>query len=207
MHADSFLMVLDSADKARFIFAYHDMKFFRNDMQGMCDSLVYKVNDSIIALLGNPVIWSDENQITSDSIWMYISDNRVDSMAMFNMAFIVSRDSTDTFNQIKGKQMKAYFKDNRLNSIRVFGNAETIYYVREEDGAMIGINSSVSSDMVISVTDNQIRQIIYLTMPDAVLFPETEFPEEKKYLKDFRWIEDKRPANKWEIFLKKEDQP
>jgi lipopolysaccharide export system protein LptA len=200
MHADSFLMVMDSADKARLIFAYHDMRFFRNDMQGKCDSMVYKVNDSIIALLGSPVIWSDENQITSDSIWMHISENRIDSMAMFNMAFIVSRDSTDSFNQIKGKQMKAYFRDNRLDMIRVFGNAETIYYVREDDGAMIGVNSAVSSDMVIHIRENKIKQIVYLKMPDAVLFPETEFPAEKKYLRDFRWIEDERPKDKNDIF-------
>jgi hypothetical protein len=200
LHADSLIMVMDSADKAKLIFAYHDMKFFRNDMQGKCDSLVYKVNDSIIAMLGSPVIWSDENQITSDSIWMHISDNRIDSMAMFNMAFIISRDSTDTFNQIKGKQMKAYFRDNRLDNIRVFGNAETIYYVREDNGAMIGVNSALSSDMVIHIRENKIKQIVYLKMPDAVLFPENDFPAEKKFLRDFRWIEEERPKDKHDIF-------
>jgi len=203
MHADSFLMVMDSADQARFIFAYHDMKFYRSDMQGMCDSLVYKVSDSLIAMLGNPVIWSEENQITSDSIWMHLSNNRVDSMVMFNMAFIVSRDSNETFNQIKGKQMKAYFFENRLYKIRVFGNAETVYYVREDNGEMIGVNSSISSDMVIHVSDNKIRQIVYVNMPDAILFPEEEFPPEKKFLRDFRWIEDERPRDKADIFIGK----
>ena len=204
MHADSFLMVMDSADQARYMFAHHKMKFFRKDMQGMCDSLVYRVNDSLIAMLGSPVIWTDQNQLTSDSIWMHISDNRIDSMVMFNMSFIISRDSTDSFNQIKGKQMRAYFFENRLYKIKVFGNAETIYYIREDNNELIGINSSVSSDMDILINDDRIREIIYLKMPDAVLFPEDEFPADKKYLKDFKWIEDQRPADKYGIFFWKE---
>jgi lipopolysaccharide export system protein LptA len=205
MHADSFMMVMDSADKAKFIFAYHHMKFFRSDMQGKCDSLVYKVNDSLISMLGNPVVWSDENQLTSDSIWMHISNNRVDSMVMFNMAFIISRDSTETFNQIKGKQMRAYFNENRLYLIKVFGNAETVYYIREDNNDLIGINSSVSSDMVILVNNNKINQIIYLKMPDAVLYPENDFPKDKHFLKDFKWIEDQRPLDKSGIYIWKEE--
>jgi lipopolysaccharide export system protein LptA len=206
MHADSFLLVLDSADEARYIFAYHQMKFYRKDMQGMCDSLIYRVQDSLISMLGNPVIWSDENQLTSDSVWMHLSKNRVDSMVMFNMAFIISRDTAETFNQIKGKQMRAYFFENKLYRVRVFGNAETVYYVREDNGLLIGINSSLSSDMVIHVNDNKIREIIYLTQPDAVLFPEEQFPSEKKFLKDFKWIEDQRPADKSQIFIWLEEE-
>lgn len=205
MHADSFLMVMDSADQAKLIFAYHRMKFYRNDMQGKCDSMVYKVNDSLIAMLGNPVVWSDENQLTADSIWMHISENRVDSMVMFNMAFIISRDSTETFNQIKGKQMRAYFFENRLYKIKVLGNAETVYYIREDNHDLIGINSSVSSDMDILVKDNKITQIIYLNMPDAVLYPEDQFPQDKRFLKDFKWIEDQRPKDKLDIFIWKKE--
>lgn len=204
MHADSFRLVTDSSDAVKFIYAYHRMKFYRADMQGKCDSLVYKVNDSIIAMLGSPVLWSGRNQITCDSVWMHISDNRIDSMTMFNMAFIISRDSTESFNQIKGKQMKAYFFENKLYKIKVFGNAETLYYVRDDNNGLIGINSSIASDMVILITDDKIREIIYLKQPDAVLFPEKDFPAEKQYLKDFKWIEDQRPVNKQEIYFWKQ---
>jgi hypothetical protein len=137
---------------------------------------------------------------------MHLSKNRVDSMVMFNMAFIISRDTAETFNQIKGKQMRAYFFENKLYRVRVFGNAETVYYVREDNGLLIGINSSLSSDMVIHVNDNKIREIIYLTQPDAVLFPEEQFPSEKKFLKDFKWIEDQRPADKSQIFIWLEEE-
>jgi lipopolysaccharide export system protein LptA len=201
MHADSFILVMDTADKARLLFAYHRMKFFRNDLQGMCDSLVFRVQDSVIALLKNPVLWSDENQLIADSMWMYVSNNRIDSMVLFNMAFIISRDSSETFNQIKGRQMRAYFRKNQLYSIKVLGNAETIYYVREEDNNLIGINKSVSSNMVIMLQNRKVKKIYYLTQPEATLFPEKDLPKEDQFLKDFKWITGQRPMNRDDIFI------
>jgi len=201
LHADSFILVLDSADDARFLHAHHRMKFFRDDLQGMCDSLVFRVQDSIIALLKNPVLWSDENQLTADSMWMYISDNRIDSMELFNMAFIISRDSTESYNQIKGKQMKAYFRENQLYRIKVMGNAETIYFVREEDFDLIGINKSVSSSMVIMLDDRKVKKITYLTRPENVLYPENDLPVEEQFLRDFRWITGQRPSDRNGIFI------
>jgi lipopolysaccharide export system protein LptA len=201
MHADSFILVLDTADKARLLLAHHRMKFFKSDLQGMCDSLIYRVKDSVIALLNQPVLWSDENQLTADSMWLYISKNRIDSMVLFNMAFIISRDSSDSFNQIKGKQMRAYFRDNKLYMIKVQGNAETIYFVRDEKKAMIGINKSIASNMAIMLDDRKIKKIIYLTQPDAVLYPEKDLVEEDKFLKDFNWIEEQRPADRQGIYI------
>ncbi len=201
MHADSFILVMDSADKARLLFAYHRMKFYRNDLQGMCDSLVFRVKDSVIALLKNPVLWSDENQLVADSMWMYISNNRIDSMVLFNLAFITSRDSNETYNQIKGRQMRAYFRKNQLYSIKVLGNAETIYYVREENNNLIGINKSVASNMVIMLQNRKVRKIYYLTQPEATLYPEKDLPKEGQFLRDFKWITGQRPMNRNDIFI------
>jgi hypothetical protein len=167
----------------------------------MCDSLVYRVKDSVIALLKEPAIWSEENQLTADSIWLYISKNRIDSMVLFNMAFIISRDSSDTFNQIKGKQMRAYFRNNELYLIKVQGNAETIYFVRDEDKAMIGINKSIASNMAIMLDKRKIKSILYLTQPDATLYPEKDVIDEDRFLKDFNWIDEQRPANRQAIFI------
>jgi lipopolysaccharide export system protein LptA len=201
MHADSFIMVLDSADQAKFLYAYHHMKFYRENLQGMCDSLVFRVQDSVIALLKKPVLWSAEKQLTADSMWMYISTNRIDSLVLFNMAFIISRDSTETYNQIKGKQMRAYFKDNELFRINVLGNAETIYFVRDEDYNLIGINKSISSSMGINLKNSQIQGINYQSMPEATLFPEKEVTKEDQFLRDFKWITGDRPYHKNEIFI------
>jgi len=205
MHADSFIMVIDSLNDPKLMFAYNHMKFYKEDLQGMCDSLVFRVQDSIIALLKKPVLWSDDNQLTADSIWMHVSDNQIDSMELFNIAFIISRDSTETFNQIRGRQMKAYFRDNQLYKINVLGNAETIYYIRDEGFELIGINKSVSSNMTIMLDDRKIKNIYYLSMPEATLFPEKEISREDQILRDFKWITGQRPANKHDIYLWNEE--
>lgn len=204
MHADSFILVMDSADHAKDLFAYNHMKFYKDDLQGACDSLVFRIQDSVIALLNSPVLWSDENQLTADSMWMYVSDNRIDSLVLYNLAFIVSRDSTDTFNQIKGRQMRAYFMKNQLYRIKVMGNAETIYYVRDENYELIGINKSVSSNMVIKLFDRKVKQIYYLSRPEATLYPEKDISKEDQYLRDFKWITGQRPASMHDIYIWKE---
>ncbi len=201
MHADSFRMVMDSADEARYLFAHHRMKFYRTNLQGMCDSLVYRVPDSVIAMLGQPVLWSEKNQLTADSIWMHISKNNIDSMVLFNTAFIISRDSTESFNQIKGKQMRAYFLDNELRRIKVEGNAETIYFVRDEGKALIGINKSVASSMVIRLKNDQIDEILYISDPVQALLPEKDLPLQDQKLKNFDWLEVRRPASRDDIYI------
>jgi hypothetical protein len=205
MHADSFNLVLDTADKARLLFAHHRMKFFKSDLQGMCDSLVYRVKDSVIALLKQPVLWTAENQLAADSMWLYISKNRIDSMVLFNMAFIISRDTTNSFNQIKGKQMRAYFRNNQLYMIKVLGNAETIYFVRDDKKAMIGINKSIASNMEIMLDNRKIKKILYLTQPEATLYPEKDMIDEDRFLKDFNWIEEQRPVNRQGIYIWKQE--
>ena len=207
MHADTFRLVLDSSENAKHLLAYHNIKFFKEDMQGMCDSLIYRINDSVISMRMSPVLWTQSNQLTSDSILMFITDNRIDSMALFNRAFIISQDERGTFDQIKGKEMRGYFRDNQLHMINVMGNAETIYFVREEDGAMIGINKLVSSNMAIVMEDRKVSRIIYYTQPEGKMLPEDEVSQEQRRLKGFEWLSDERPETKQDIFRKRGQEP
>lgn len=200
LHADTIKVLNDSLDQAEKLLAYNKMKFFREDLQGACDSMVYSVADSTIYMYFDPVLWSDENQLTSDSILIFVSNNRVDSLMLFSAAFIISKDTVEGFNQIKGREMTGYFLDNELRSIKVSGNAETIYYVREEDGALIGVNKSLSSYMRIALKDNQIQSITYLEKPDAVLNPDLRSLGSDTKLEGFIWIEDKRPEDKEDIY-------
>ena len=201
LHADTFRMELDSAEKARFIHAYHRMKFYRDDLQGKCDSMVYSVRDSVITMLYSPTLWSEANQLTSDTIFIHVSGNSIDSLVMVNSAFIISRDLGTSFNQIKGRQMRGYLKDGQLRRINVVGNAETVYFVREEDSTLVGINMCMASEMGIIVEDDEIRDIIYYSVPDGTLYPEKDIKKEETILKGFHWISERRPRNREEIFI------
>jgi len=203
MHADTMWLNFDDNRKAQTIKAYYNVRFYRTKLQGKCDSLSFDMKDSTIRMYVKPVIWSGKNQLTADSIAIAVSGNTADSLMMYNTAFIVSKDSTDTFNQIRGKNMIAYFVKNELDRINVDGNAQTIYFVREEDGFLIGVDIAESSNMVIRIRNSEINSISYMQNVDEDMFPENELTEEQTTLKDFSWQVDLRPINKWDIFRTK----
>ncbi len=201
MHADTIKVLFDTNSKARTIQAFYKVKYYRHDIQGMCDSLIYDVNDSTIIMYKNPVLWSEDNQLTADSIKIAISNEAIDTMALYNTSFIISRDDSGTFNQIKGKTMSGYFKDNVLFKIIVSGNSETIYFVRDEYGRLIGINKAESSDMLIFLKDKQMKTITYIKKPTATLYPKEDLGPQDLRLRDFRWFGKHRPQKKEEIFM------
>lgn len=200
MHADTVKGYFDTARNVKKIYAYYKVKFFKEDMQGKCDSLVYTGADSTMFMYRSPVIWSGENQLTADTIALTFRNDKMDSLVMYNAAFIVSRDDSTRFNQIKGKNMIGYFLDNRLYKMRVLGNAETIYFAREEDQTMIGVNKGVSSNMLIFIDDNKVKKITYIGSPAYTLFPESDLSPNDLQFRDFKWLEEQRPAEKADIF-------
>ena len=162
----------------------------------------YKIEDSTITLYHEPVLWTEENQITADSITLKVADKEIKNMSLYNSALIVSQDDTMKYNQIKGKNMKAFFNNNKINKINVMGNSQTIYFVREEDGTLIGVNKSVSSKMTILLSDSKVQEIKYFENPEADLYPEKDLSPKDILLKGFIWLQDLRPKNKDDIFIK-----
>lgn len=200
LHADTLRITFDTARVAKYFYAFNKAKFYRKDMQGMCDSVVYSHHDSTITMYKQPVLWSDQNQLTADSITMYIANRQIDSMALFNTAFIAQQDDTASFNQVKGRDMRAFFAENKLQRIIVKGNSESVYYVREEDKNLIGINNTIASNMQLIVVDNKINEIYYYTQPEGGLYPKKDYPADKLTLKGFMWHGKNRPLSRLDIF-------
>ncbi len=200
LHSDTVWAKFDSLQSIRKVFFYYKVKFFRTDLQGMCDSLVYFSGDSSMTMYQNPVLWSGLNQLTADSVRLTIRNSQADSLKMYNSAFIISKDDSIRYNQIKGRNLLARFRNNELYKIRIIGNAETIYYAREEDRSLIGINKVQSAEMLIFLENNDLRTITYIGKPDAHLYPEKMVPPQELKLKNFKWLQDRRPLNKQEIF-------
>ena len=202
LHADTMWMLTNDRGKAQLMKAYYKVKYFRQDLQGMCDSLVYHFSDSTIIMYNEPVMWSEENQLTSDSVTIVIRNNEIDSMVLHGSCFIISEDDSiyDHYNQIKGLTMIAYFKDNELVKIKVTGNAETLYFLREEDRSLIGIQKAISNRMIIYLDSNQIRGFTYIDKPDGAIHTVDELSEQDLILRDFKWLDDRRPLKKEDIF-------
>jgi lipopolysaccharide export system protein LptA len=200
LHADTLYNTFDKEQKTKDLFAYYHAKFYRNDLQGASDSMLYRFTDSTILLYKKPVLWSDNNQLTSDSIHILTSKKEITKFMLYSAAFIISKDSTVSYNQIKGKNMTGFFKDNHLQRIDVYSNAETIYFVREDDKSLIGINKAVAGNMHIYLKDRKIEGITYLENPTATLYPEKDIELRDRILKDFEWHGQQRPMNKEQIF-------
>jgi lipopolysaccharide export system protein LptA len=210
LHADTLRAYFDSSHTEKTLLAYNKAKFYKSDMQGISDSLVYTFKDSTITLYKKPVLWTQENQLTADTISIVIGKEKIRRMYLYNSSFIVSMDDTlqaklksiDSirFNQIKGRNMIGYFENNELKKITVIGNGETIYFVRGDDGAMIGVNKAESAKMNIYVDNNAINKIVFISSPTATLYPEKDLAPKDLVLRDIKWYKDKRPANKHDIF-------
>ena len=205
LHSDTLYTTLDNEQKTRDLFAYHHAKFYRHDLQGASDSILYRFSDSTILMYKTPILWADNNQLTADSIYIITSHKEVKKMMLYSAAFIVSKDSLLSFNQIKGKNMVGYFRNNNLSQINVTGNAETLYFVREDDKTLIGVNRAIAGNMHIYLKDKKINGITYIENPTATLYPEKDVKESDVLLKDFMWHVDQRPKNKTEIFNWKEN--
>ncbi len=209
MHADTLWMFLDKHRKAKTMLAYHQVRFFRKDLQGTCDSLAYTMQDSTMRMFHNPVIWSGDNQLTSDTISLVMKNGQMDTMSMTNNAFIVSLDSTQMFNQIKGRTMVGYFRRNRIYQMKVDGNAQSIYWLRSENKQLIGLNKAEASDMMIKIRDNKIVGIDYLDKPSETLYPPKGASGKTTILDGFHWLNYLRPVTKADIFkkIKRKESP
>jgi lipopolysaccharide export system protein LptA len=201
MHADTLrsFTVSDSTGESRILLGYYQVKFFRDDIQGMCDSLVYIEKDSTFHLYSDPVLWSDENQLTASKIELMTRNQQMYRMEMRNTALLASREDSAKYNQIRGKEMTGHFRNNQLVQLDVVGNGQTVYYA-EDQGELIGVNRAECSDLIIYLKDNKVSKVNYLVKPTGIFYPLDQFPASMLYLDGFSWREEWRPKTKKDIF-------
>ncbi|MBR4838767.1 MAG: hypothetical protein IK004_10140 [Bacteroidales bacterium] len=203
LHSDTLFFFMDTVEqKAERVLAYYNVRFYRRDIQGKCDSLSYYVADSTAKMRRDPIIWAENSQLRGDSINIVIANRAIDSVLLYPNGFIIQKDTIEGFNQIKGKVMTAYFKKNELDHVFDDGNAETVYWLREEDGSIIGINVSQSTAMDITIRENQIVRIKYFKKTTETLYPIEKLKSGMEILKGFEWKEELRPVDKNDIFRK-----
>lgn len=176
------------------------VRFFKSDMQGQCDTMTFDMADSIIRMRVDPVLWTEDTQMTGDFIDIKTAHHALDSLFQRGNAYIISKDSIEGFNQIFGANMVSKFHDGNLNHVKVTGDAKVITWLREDDGELIGINKSSAKNMRIEMSDKSISRIKYYQNIDETLYPEKDIKEKDRYLEGFLWREEERPKDKSEIF-------
>ncbi|HEX5001014.1 MAG TPA: OstA-like protein [Bacteroidia bacterium] len=202
LHADSLFAYEDTITKVRTWNAWKNVRFFKSDLQGKCDSLEYSTVDSLVKLNGNPVLWSDSNQLTATFISIQIANKEVSRLYLNDDAFIVSREDSIRYNQIKGRKMTGFFEENQLSVIHVEGNGQSVYYTRNNKKQLSGVNRADCSDMVIGLDSSKVASITLLNEPDATLYPIQELSPNELRLKGFLWNDAERPLSAEDVFRK-----
>ena len=183
--------------------AFHKVQFYRYDLQGRCDSMVYDFRDSTNTFYHDPVIWAQGNQITASEIKLYTRNRVLYKAEMIENAFLIAPEDSIHFNQIKGKKMTGYFRDNQLYKIDVDGNGQTVYYPKDQE-YVIGVNRAESSSLTIFLKNRKVETIILRTQPAGNMNPPFVLDEELTRLEGFLWLEKYRPRKYEDIFHFKE---
>lgn len=179
----------------RLVKGYRNVRVFRNDFQSVCDSLVALSSDSTILLYIDPVMWNQDNQITSDLIKIYTKNSQLDKAEFIDHPIMISQIDTVAYNQISGKLITAFFRNNKIYRNDVDGNVQTLYYMQEEgDPDPMSLMYILSGSATYYIDNNTVTSIVYRSQPDCTIYPIDKIPESQiLYLEDFKWDGERRP--------------
>ena len=202
IHGDTLFMFFDKQkEEAKKLIARRNVRFFKSDLQGKCDTLTYLKADSTIQMRVAPILWAEDSQLTGTDIDIKLKDHNVDWVLQKGNAFIISKDSIEGYNQIKGRDITSRFKNSDIHRVNVDGDqAQTIYWIRDDDGGTIGIDVSKSATMVIEMENKSVSIIKSFKEIDETMYPEEDLSESSRYLPGFKWHDDARPKDKDDIF-------
>lgn len=203
-------ILLTGRPEKRIVRIFKNVKIFKSDLQGKCDSIHTSQNTGLTRMFNNPILWSGKSQITGDSIQLLSNKetNKLDSLRVLQNAFMIQKDSLskDDFNQIKGRNIYGKFEENDLRIMLVKGNAESLYYNRNEESLKLEtITKEIASDIEFTLENNEIIQTKYFKKTEGKTFPPSEFPSEEKKFKGFIWREDEQPKTVEDIFVKEKN--
>ncbi len=206
IHGDTLFLHFDKQkEEAKKLIARRHVRFFKSDLQGKCDTLTYLMSDSTIRMRVAPILWTEDSQMSGTDIDIKIKESTVEWVLQKGNAFIISQDTIEGFNQIKGMDITSLFKDGDIHHVNVDGDkAETIYWIRDDDGGLIGIDVSKSETMVIEMKNNGISKIKGFKGITETMYPEDDLIESRRYLQGFKWHDDARPRDKDDIFRRVE---
>ncbi len=222
IHADT--LIATGPPEERILHGFHDVRIFKKDLSGKTDSIHFNQKTGRAKLIRrplkekelqfltpqeiaqrNPILWSAESQMTGDEIHLTIDMERevLDSLLIYNNAFVIEQDSLDTknFNQIKGLQLKGKFDGGTLKTVDVVQNTEMVYYLYDDETLdLIGIDKAICSALKLSFEENSINKVTFYTNPDGIVYPPEEIPENARQLLGFAWRENERIYKKEDLF-------
>ncbi len=181
--------------------AYHHVRIYSDSLQANADSLFYSLNDSTIRLLTNPIVWANENQITGDTIYLYVKNKKPEQLYVFENAFAINKiDTTEYYNQLKGNRLNAWFDDGSIAKMRTKGNAENIYFALDNDKKFIGVNHSNAQIIEITFENNEPAKVVFRNQLTGNMSPIGQTTKSQLMIRGFKWQDEFRPKSKKDLF-------
>jgi hypothetical protein len=188
----------DSTD--RYFQAFRNVRIFSDSLQAISDSLFYNGKDSIFQLFKEPVVWASGSQVTGDTIYLYTKNKKADRLFVFENGMLINKSGENMYNQIMGNRLNGYFTDGNIDYMRARGNAESVYYVRDDKEKLVGINKATGDIIDLRFKDRELQRVVFISQVNGTMYPVSQLPESERILRRFEWHEEKRPKTKYELF-------
>lgn len=200
LHADTMTMVTID-EKFKEIKAYHGVRFFRPDLQGVCDSMQLNSKDSVLYMFQDPILWNETYQLSGDTIEVFLNDSTIDWAHVIASAFAIQEIDSVSYNQLGGSDLKAFFQNQTVERLEVSGNAESVFYpIDDKNGSFIGMNKTKSGYLTMWMRDSKLDKLKIWPSPQGTLTPIPDLTREARFLKNFQWFDYIRPINKEDLF-------
>jgi lipopolysaccharide export system protein LptA len=191
-----------SRDSVRYFKGYHNVRMYSDSIQGKCDSVYYSLIDSVFNFYNEPVIWSNGNQISGDFLKLTTKNKQADQFIVDQNAISISTTGDGLFNQLRGSKMIGIFKDGEIDSIRAIGEGQSLYYLQDDDSAYVGMDFTEANSIIMTFKDRELKKVIWVKGAKGTTYPFNKIPDDKKELKNFKWLEAIRPKSAGELFGK-----
>lgn len=187
-------------DTLRFMMGFHHVRIFSDSMQAVADSMFFSAVDSIFRLFQSPVVWSKENQVTGDTMYLYTKNRNPERVYVFENGLAINLIEKENYNQLKGRIINGYFKEGNIDNINAKGNAESIYFAQDEDSSYIGVNRT-SADMIdMYFANKELKRVVFRNQVKGKTVPMRESGQDFTKFPEFKWWDSRRPKSKFELF-------
>jgi lipopolysaccharide export system protein LptA len=185
--------IMDTLD---YFIGQKNVRIYKSDLQVVCDSVVYNKRDSIFTFHRQPFIWKDSTQIAGDTIDVFLSNKKISKLVVTSGATLLNTEDMYFFNQIKGRIFTVHFVESKINRLDVDGDAQLVYYLKDDNKAYIGVNTTEAAFMTFLFNDDKISDIRNYREPKSKVLPMKKTDHNSLKVKGFNWNIAKRPKGK-----------
>lgn len=195
---DSTYKIPKDTSANKYFRGYHHVQIYSDSMQAVGDSMFYSLQDSIFRLFTNPIVWSKDNQIMGDTIYMYTQNRKPEKMRVIENATAINKLTAIYYNQVSGNVINAFFKEGMINHIYTKGSpADNVYYAQDESKKFVGVNKSTADVINVYLVNNKADKVTFINNLEGTMYPLGQVNHDDIKVRHFKWDDSRKPKNKF----------